>query len=342
MDPLSWTWLIIIIAIAIVLFYLALLETSLLVTNPYKLSIKADEGHRRSKRILILLNKIERPYATIILLNVAGYLCISILLYLLIERSLPRLDNITYGFITFGIVFILGGVFLRLVPHAIANSIPDTITNIFYFPLFVLTYVFLPISLLYEGLSYLIRKKKNTIPEDELSEDELQDAVEQVSDDGLIEEEQSEIIQSVLDFDDTNVQEILTPRKKIFAVDINDLTHEKIKEIILTNQYSRIPVYEGEFDNFIGVLLVKTLFKESYSNPNFNIRDILQKPYFVSSKIMIDDLFDGFKKHHTHLALVRDNKKQVIGMVTMEDVLEELVKGIAEPSNKQGGSNTTL
>lgn len=336
MDPLSLTWLIIIVLVSFVLFYLALLEKSLLLTNPYKLQIKADEGHKKSKRILILLNKIERSYATILLLNVIGYVCLTILLFLLCQKAWPSLNPITIGFIVFGFIFLIGGLVLKFAPHAIANNIPDTITNIFYFPLFILTYVFIPLSSIYEWLSYLFIKKKKQIPEEELSEDELQDAVEQISDDGLIEEEQGEIIQSVLDFDDTNVKEILTPKEKIYCLDIKELEEGNAQDILLKCPYSRIPVYEDEKDNFIGILLIKTYFKEICLHNKVKIRDILQKPYFVYSRIMIDELFDGFKKHHTHIALVRDNKKQIIGMVTMEDVLEEIVSGIAEP-NKQGG-----
>ena len=121
----------------------------------------------------------------------------------------------------------------------------------------------------------------------------------------------------------------------MFALDIRGLTHEKLQNILLTTEYSRIPIYDREFDNIIGVLLVKTYLKQYTSNPQMSIRRMLQKPYFVSGKIMIDDLFNGFKRHHSHIAIVRNKEQKVIGMVTMEDVLEELVEGISEPSNQK-------
>ena len=86
----------------------------------------------------------------------------------------------------------------------------------------------------------------------------------------------------------------------------------------------------------IGVLHIKTYISAYLRNPDVSIRRKLQKPYFVSSKIMIDDLFNGFKKHHTHIALVRDMNKKIIGMVTMDDVLEELVSDISEPARVKG------
>ena len=154
--------------------------------------------------------------------------------------------------------------------------------------------------------------------------------MEKVSEEGVLEEEQSEIIQSALEFIDTNVKEVLTPRNKIYAIDIHGLTNEQIKEKLIDCKYSRIPIYEKEFDNFIGVLHIKTYFKEVYNDPHVSIYSILQKPYFVTPKIKMDDMIDGFKKHHTHIAIVR-HEGHVVGLITMEDVLEELVGKIAEP-----------
>jgi Mg2+/Co2+ transporter CorB len=111
---------------------------------------------------------------------------------------------------------------------------------------------------------------------------------------------------------------------------------EKLHKIIINTNYSRIPIYDGNFDNIIGVLHIKTYLSAYLRNPNISIKSKLQKPYFVSSNIMIDDLFNGFKKHHTHIAIVRDKNKKVIGMVTMDDVLEELVSDISEPSQVKG------
>ena len=105
---------------------------------------------------------------------------------------------------------------------------------------------------------------------------------------------------------------------------------------MIKTTYSRIPIYDGSIDNIIGILHIKAYLSAYLRNPNVSIRSKLQKPYFVSSNIMIDDLFNGFKKHHTHIAIVRDKNKQVIGMVTMDDVLEELVEDIREPNSVKG------
>ena len=196
--------------------------------------------------------------------------------------------------------------------------------------------ILFPITFVFEKFTKLIEKIFKVKDENQFDEEDFENVVENASDEGILEEEQSDIIQSALDFADTNVKEVLTPKNKIFALDINTLTKEKLHNIILTTNYSRIPVYSGDFDNIIGVLHIKTYLSAYLNNPNVSIRRKLQKPYFVSSNIMIDDLFNGFKKHHTHIAIVRDKNKKVIGMVTMDDVLEELVSDISEPNSMKG------
>jgi CBS domain containing-hemolysin-like protein len=196
-----------------------------------------------------------------------------------------------------------------------------------------------PITIIFDGLSKLFDKIFKAKKDDTFTEEDFENVVEKVSDEGLLEEEQSEIIQSALDFVDTNVKEVLTPREKMFTVNIRDVNREQLENILINTNYSRIPVYDREFDNIIGILNVKIYFREISKNPNVLLRKIIQKPYFVSSSIMIDDLFNGFKKNHSHIAIVRNSKKQVIGMVTMEDVLEELVSDISEqPTVLEGGS----
>jgi CBS domain containing-hemolysin-like protein len=241
-----------------------------------------------------------------------------------LDSYVPIISSIAVTFV----IYILGDI----LPKTIARKIPDTISMIFAWPLYIILIILTPISIIFEMFAKLIDKIFKTSQDEEFTEEDFETIVEQTTDEGILEEEQGDIIQSALEFEDTNVKEVLTPREKMFALDIRGLTHEKLQQILLETNYSRIPIYEKEFDNFIGVLLIKTYIKQYIDNPNTPIRKMLQKPYFVSSKIMIDDLFNGFKKHHSHLAIVRNKDKKVIGMVTMEDVLEEIVEGISEPN----------
>ena len=332
-DPISW----LIIGICIVIsFFSSTCETAIGLVNRFKLQVKADDGKKTAKILLKICDHYDRTISTVLIThNVSAIVMSTVATVIVMDycelngkpELVPYVPLISSIAVTF-VIYILGDI----LPKTIARKIPDTISTIFAWPLYIILIILTPISIIFEMFAKLIDKIFKTSQDEEFTEEDFETIVEQTTDEGILEEEQGDIIQSALEFEDTNVKEVLTPREKMFALDIRGLTHEKLQQILLETNYSRIPIYEKEFDNFIGVLLIKTYIKQYIDNPNTPIRKMLQKPYFVSSKIMIDDLFNGFKKHHSHLAIVRNKDKKVIGMVTMEDVLEEIVEGISEPN----------
>lgn len=340
-EPISW----LIIGICVLIhFFFSASETALSCCNRFKMQVKADDGNKTAKLVIKVLDKFDRALTTVLIgSNIVAIAAsaVSTVLFLRYFQSLGVEDFLVslISSITISLlIYALGDA----LPKTIARAIPDTISTIVIYPVYGLLWIFtyiIPITLLFELLTKAIDKifkvKKGT----DLTEEDFENTIDKVTDEGVLEEEQAEIIQSALEFADTNVKEVLTPREKIFALDINGLTHDKLKDILINTNYSRIPIYDEDFDHFIGVLHIKTYFKAIEERSNASIRKMLQKPYFISPNVMIDDLFNGFKKHHTHLALVRDRNHHVIGMVTMEDVLEELVSDIAEPSVMKGKRN---
>ena len=331
--PLSW----VIISVCVLAhFFFSAGETALACANRFKMQVEADEGKKSAKLVLRVVEKYDRALITVLIGSnivaiVASVIC-TLLFYNLFTNWTSDTVSLIASITVSLLIYILGDA----LPKTIARSIPDTISKIFVFPIFGLMMALYPVTLVFELLTKGIEKMFRVKEEVEFDEEDFENVVEKVSDEGILEEEQSDIIQSALDFADTNVKEVLTPKNKIFALDLKDLTREKLHEIIINTNYSRIPVYDGDFDNIKGVLHIKTYLSAYLRNPNVSIRSKLQNPYFVSSKIMIDDLFNGFKKHHTHIAIVRDKNKKVIGMVTMDDVLEELVSDISEPNSVRG------
>jgi len=316
-------------------FFFSASETALSCCNRFKFQIKADEGSKTSKILLKLCDKFDQALSVVLIgNNVVAIIisAISTLLFLNIFQKSGMSNEVVSlisSIIMSLIVFVLGDTF----PKTIARLIPDTVSFIVAWPIYILMILIYPITLLFKLMMRTIEKVvKVDNQDDKFTEEDFENIVEKGEDAGFIDEEQSEIIQSALEFADTNVKEVLTPKEKILAVDIKTLNHDTIKELVMNSPYSRIPVYEKEFDNIVGILVMKTYFNAYVHNKSLSIRKILQKPYFVSSNIMIDDIFQGFKKHHTHIALVRDKNKHIVGMVTMEDVLEELVSDISEPS----------
>ena len=312
--PLSW---VIIIVCVLAHFFFSAGETALACANRFKMQVEADEGKKSAKLVLKVQEKYDRALITVLIGSNIVSIAASVICTALFTRIFTDYTSDLIAFLASLTISLLIYIFGDALPKTIARSIPDTISKVFVYPVFGLMMLVYPITLLFELLTKGIEKAFKVK-------------------EGILEEEQSDIIQSALDFADTNVKEVLTPKNKIFALNIRELDKEKLHQIVINTNYSRIPIYDGNIDNIIGVLHIKTYLSAYLRNPNVSIRSKLQKPYFVSSNIMIDDLFNGFKKHHTHIAIVRDKNKCVIGMVTMDDVLEELVSDISEPTSTKG------
>ena len=333
--PLSW----VIIGLCVLAhFFFSAGETALACANRFKMQVEADDGKKSARLVLHVCEKYDRALITVLIgsniVSIAASAVSTILFYNLLSSS--GLVNDTISLISSIVISLLIYVLGDALPKTIARSIPDTISKLFVYPVYWLMLLLFPITYVFDKFTKLIEKIFKVKDEATFDEEDFENVVEKVSDEGIIEEEQGDIIQSALEFADTNVKEVLTPRKRIYALDIRTLDKEKLHQVILETNYSRIPIYDGNIDNMIGVLHIKTYLSAYLRNPNISIRRKLQKPYFVSSNIMIDDLFNGFKKHHTHIALVRDKNKHIIGMVTMDDVLEELVSDISEPTQVKG------
>ena len=330
-DP-AILWIVIVLLI-ILHFFFSAAETSFACCNRFKMKVIADEGNKTAKVLLKIIDKYDRALTVILIGNnivAIAISSISTVLFLgylggtgLTEYAISVVSSIIMTFI----VYVFGDTF----PKTVARSIPDTLSLVLTYPIYALMIILLPITLVFEGFVKLMKLIFRLKDEEDFTEKDLENVIEKASEEEMIDEEQAEIVQSTIDFLDTSVKEVLTPRNKIFALNMRELDHKKIQDIIINTNYSRIPVYDKVFDNVIGVLHVKIFIEEYEKDPHLSIRSILQRPYFVSNKIMIDDLFTGFRKHRTHIALVRDNHNKIVGMVTMEDILEEIVSDIAEP-----------
>ena len=334
-DPaISW---IIIIVLIILHFFFSGAETSIACCNKFKMQVDADEGKTIPKILLKIIDKYDRALTIILIGNNIVAIAISSISTLLFlsyfdsvgipEATISLISSITMTFI----VYVVGDT----LPKTIARSIPDTFSKIVALPIYVLMYLLYPVTIIFEGGVKLTSKIFRLKEEEEFTEEDLIDEIEKASEGEMIDEEQAEIVQSTMDYLDTSVEKVLTPRDAVFAINMRDLTNEYLQTIITNTNYSRIPVYDKVFDNVIGILNVKIYFEEYSKDPHVSIRSILQKPYFVSSKVMIDDLFHGFRKHRTHIALVRNANNRIIGMVTMEDILEEIVSDISEPASQK-------
>jgi len=166
------------------------------------------------------------------------------------------------------------------------------------------------------------------------SADELRLLVEQSKAGGAIEAENYEIIKNAFDFTDHNAKQIMIPRQQIFSLDI-ELTINQIIEQVLENGYSRIPIYESSMDNIVGIIYAKDIFKEQFKNKDFKIKDLLHPVFYVYETKRISEILTEFQKQHLHLAVFIDEFGGTQGIITLEDILEELVGEIQDEDDDE-------
>ena len=234
-----------------------------------------------------------------------------------------------------GIMTMLILVFGEIFPKSFANHNNILVARFVIYPLYWLSKLFFP--LIYT-LSF-IPKLHGTIdtPHETVTEDELMTMVEVVEEEGEIKEEEKEFITNIFEFDDTSCSEIMTPRADMFAIDVSQ--DIDIKNVLKTG-YSRIPVIEDSIDNIIGILHVKDLFASfqkacaSESDTSLDVKQIMKKPYFIPESQKLDALLQNFKQKKNHIAVVVDEHGGVSGIVTLEDVVEEIVGEIIDETDR--------
>lgn len=328
-DPLQWFTL---FTILLVGGYFSLTETSFAAANIIRLKVAAEE----SKFVQIAIRYIE-AFDRSVIVTVIGSNIISILLSTIATFVfLSMYEDASFASLLATLVStLLFYIFCDTIPKSLARTFPNQIAIFSAFVLQVFDFLFFPLTWFFSIISSLFKNILKAPPEPLITEDEFSNIVEKQVQEGTLEEEESELIQSALEFSDTAVKDVLTPLEKMFAISEHTFFQDDLASILLQSPYSRIPIYRDKIDHIVGVISVRNFFQHYKRNPQFDRKLIMKPPYFISSKINLDDLFEGFKKFHTHLGIVLDAQQKVMGMVTMEDILEEVVGQMGDlPSRK--------
>lgn len=337
--------IIIVILLLLVSAFFSMTENAFSYCNQIRMKISADEGSKSAKLVLKCQSKFDKYIVTSLIGNnivnnlfstMSTTLCVILLTSCMSEAKAESIGAVITIIVGTIVVFFVG----ENIPKNIGKAFPNTVCKIVVYPLVIIGVIFTPISLIFRGLIYIVKKIFNAEEEEPLlDEEDFQDIVETIEEQGLIEEQEKTIIQSAVDFDDMKVKQVMCPRENIFALDIDrQMTKDELIDYILDNPYTRIPVYKNSIDNILGILHTQKLLKHIMTKQSYNIEKLLVKPIFVRPNVHLDTLFDEFKKKRTHIAVVQDKEENTIGIVTMEDLLEELVGDIDE-SNEGGVSH---
>ncbi|MDL1913326.1 MAG: HlyC/CorC family transporter [Bergeyella sp.] len=242
---------------------------------------------------------------------------------------------------SFFFITVMHIVFGELVPKSIAIRKAESTAMFIAYPLRIFTAIFQPFIWLMNSMSNAFLRTINILPASEQdihSTEELQLLVKQSADSGAIEGENYEIIKNAFDFTDHSAKKIMVTRQNIMSIDIED-SIEHIVETIMESGYSRIPVYEGSIDNVIGILYVKEVIRQYIKKKgkilHKDLRQLMREPFFVVGSKKISDLLKIFQLKKQHLAIVIDEFGGTEGVISLEDILEELVGEIQDEEDEE-------
>lgn len=321
-------FLLLIVFVALVSFsgYFSATESAFTTLNKIRIKSQADEGDRKAKLALYITNHFERALTTILvgnnIVNIAAASVATVIATQLLAPS--GLDEDTINIICTVYVTVVVFIFGEMIPKSLAGDRSESIGLLFAPPLRLLMKLFTPIVAVFSFLNKLVSRFFKAEEEPSITEDELYEIIETVEEEGIVDEEQSDMLKSALEFSATTAADVMTVRQDIIYIDIS-MSNEQIKDLIMHTTHSRIPVCDGDPDNIIGTLPIRAFLKEYLKNPNLELRSLLIPAFFVKASANIDDLLTIMRQHRYYLAVVIDDKASTIGIVTIEDFLEELV-----------------
>jgi CBS domain containing-hemolysin-like protein len=353
MDPDSFIKLIIALLLVLLNGFFVAAEFSIVKVRYSQIQIKAAEGNKMAKQAELIIKNLDAYLSAtqlgITLASLAlGWVGESALehvfhnMFAYFNLDIPATYITTFSVIvSFSIITVMHIVFGELVPKSIAIRKSEATTLFISSPLRFFYFIFKPVIWLMNVISnaFLRLIGIHPVSDQEIhSTEELQLLVKQSADSGEIEEENYEIIKNAFDFTDHNAKQVMVPRQNIFSIDIED-PKEEILEKIMESGYSRIPVYEDSIDNIIGIFYTKEIIREYIKNLNdlksFDLRDYLREAFFVVGSKKVSDLLKVFQLKKQHLAIVIDEFGGTEGIITLEDILEELVGEIQDEEDEE-------
>lgn len=312
----------VVIAILVLLSaFFSATETAFSFVNKIRIQHSVDNGNKKAKNALYVIENFDNALTTILICNnIVNLSCSSIATVLCLSLFGDMGSAIATGATTLLVL-----TFGEVIPKCLAKEHCDAFTLKTAGLLRVLMFILKPFVFVFLKLKSLALKIAGGSEDSpSVTENELKYIVESIEEEGVLEESESEMVRSALDFDEKTAEEILTPRVDVTFINISD-SQEKIKDIIIENRYSRIPVYEETVDHIVGILHTRDYLESLADGKAPDLRDIMQTPYFVFRTQQLSKILNAFKRTKIHLAIVTDEYGGTLGIVTMEDLLEEIV-----------------
>ncbi len=301
--------------------YFSATETAISSVSRPRLKAIEESGDARAKTALRVTERYDDALSALLIgnniVNIAASSIGTIVCIDIFGENLGALAStiiMTLLVLTFG----------EILPKSMAKENSETIALLACGPLSVLMKVLRPLIWLFVQVKKLVIGRFHKEDTPTVTEEELRYIIEETVDEGVLEEHESELIQSALEFNDTTASEILTPRVDVVGVDVES-TPQEVAGVFLSERYSRLVVYEKSIDSIIGIITLKDFFSAYLKDPNFDLRSIMQEVMFVPPGKPVYGLLKELQKQKAQIAVVVDQYGGTLGVVSLEDILEELV-----------------
>ncbi|MBR2446197.1 MAG: HlyC/CorC family transporter [Clostridia bacterium] len=336
-------YLIVIVLMVILSAFFSSSEIAINSLNLTRLKKAVDSGDKTAKVAYELSESFTSTLCTILIGNnlvntAATTAATALILNLLIKNKIAGADELA-PILTTVIMTVVVLIFGEILPKNMGKMHPEKWSRMVAYPIRALSWVLFPIVYVVTAAMRALRRVWGTDDEDvpTVTEEELSTIIDTVEEEGVIDEDQSELLQSTLEFPETTVSEIMTPRIDMVQIDIDD-DPEAILEIADQSRYSRIPVYRDSIDNIVGILVLNHYYKaltEVDGDVNkIDLESLLIKPKLVHKTLRLPNALGVMREHKTHILIVVDEFGGTMGIVTMEDILEELVGDIWDESDE--------
>jgi len=328
-ERMWWAYAVIFVMICLSAYFSAS-EIAFNTANKLRLKKAADCGSYCAKLAYSICDKFTISLSAILignnLANIAVSTCTTLIVMNLFKNDVEFASTVATILVT---VVIL--IFGEIVPKVLSKQHADTVVRIIAVPTRILTIILSPFVFIVMAILFVLRKiwgKDRTDDGPTVTEEELVSIIDTVEEEGVINEGQGELLQSTLEFSDTTIEKIMTPRIDVTAIDIDDDEEEITALLSDMTQFSRLPVYEDSIDNIIGILSLTRYYRATLDEEKPNIRGMLLKPCKLHKTMKLPAALAKLREAKMHLAIVIDEYGGTLGVVTMEDILEELVGDI--------------
>ena len=324
-----------VVMLCLVIFsrFFSMSETAVSCSEKVKVQAAIEERKSGSKKTLFLLNNYNKTLTTLLignnLVNVAlSAIAVKFFTDLAIAEEYVSL-------VTTGVITVVLLIFGEIIPKIIAKNYPEQISYKVSLVIIIFMYILYPLVLFFNGIQKVISKKDQA---ESYDENELGIMLNTMEEEGNIENDEAELIQNVLELNDRSVEDIMIPRIKMECINYSAKLDE-VKEVLLDNSFSRIPVYKTDKDHIVGILYERDFFPALVKNPKMSWKRLIRPVKYVASTMKVDALIKELQQAKTHMAIVSGEYGEVLGLVTMEDALEELVGEIYDEHDVPGDND---